>query len=448
VASLAWFVAGEPARAHNTIVSSDPADGAVLDASPPAWTVTFDKDVPIDSASGVLQGPDGTRTPLRSPRHGATARDVVFDLPPSLSGAYTARWRLVGTDGHVISGRTSFTVAPAPAAGVPATTTPAATAGTPDGSASTVAADPSAAASAEEPVDDLDDEPVDDNPVDDGAGGAPDAVRWLVRLLTLASLAFAFGLLATDFTVAHGAIRLVRRSAAGRAAIAAVALAPVLELATFVADATAGGALPLREALGTSAGTMLLVRIAAGLLAAACLAVATFSPTGTAGYGTALGAVLVVAITVSWVGHPRSEGTPWLGVPLDVAHTAAMGSWLGALAVTFAVVARHLSDDDLQRALRRFGSLASWSVGVLVATGTAQALRLHGGVPMGRHGAILLAKLAVVAGMLVLASLVRRSLRRGAASNRSTLHRLAFAEIGTGATVLALSAALVLTSPT
>jgi putative copper export protein len=116
--------------------------------------------------------------------------------------------------------------------------------------------------------------------------------------------------------------------------------------------------------------------------------------------------------------------------------------------VTFAVVARHLTDDDLQRALRRVGLLASWSVGVLVATGTAQSLRLHGGVPSGRHGAILLAKLAVVAGMLVLASLVRRSLRSGVASNRGALHRLAFAEIGTGATVLALSAALVLTSPT
>ncbi len=412
-------------------------DGAVLDASPPTWTVTFDKDVPIDSASGVLQGPDGTRTPLRSPRHGSTARDVVFDLPPSLSGAYTARWRLVGTDGHVISGRTSFTVAPAPAAGAPGpTTAPGGAAGTADGSASTVVADPGTAPSAIDPAD------------DDGAGGAPAAVRWLVRLLTLAALAFAFGLLATDFAVAHGAIGIVRRSAAGRAAIAAVALAPVMELATFLADATAGGGLPLREALGTSAGTMLMVRIAAGLVAAACLAVATFSPTGTAGYGTALVAVLVVATTVSWVGHPRSEGTPWLGVPLDVAHTAAMGAWLGALAVTFATVARRLSDDDLQRALRRVGVLASWSVGVLVATGTVQSLRLHGGVPTGRHGAILLAKIAVVAGMLVLASLVRRALRRGVASNRGALHRLALAEIGTGAVVLALSAALVLTSPT
>jgi len=410
----------------------------VLDASPQAWTVTFDKDVPIDSASGVLQGPDGSRTPLRTPRHGASARDVVFDLPPGLSGAYTARWRLVGTDGHVISGRVSFTVAaPAPTA---ETTVPDATTGTTVAVASTVPADTSVAPSSGTPP--------DDGGTDTDGGGTPAAARWIVRLLTLAALAFAFGVLATDFIVAHGAIRLVRRSTVGRAILAAVAIAPVLELVTFAVDATADGGLPLRDALDTVPGTMLLLRVAAGLVAAACLAFATFSPTGTAGYGTAAAAVLVMATTVSWVGHPRSEGSPWLGVPLDVAHSAAMGAWLGGLAVTFGAVARHLSDADLQRALRRFGAVASWSVAILVATGTAQALRLHGGVPSGRHGAILAVKVVVVAGMLLLAAVVRSHLQRGTGADRGSLVRLALAEIGTGAVVLAASAALVLTSPT
>ncbi len=398
--------------------------------------------MPIDSASGVLQGPDGERTPLRSPRHGASARDVVFDLPPGLSGAYTARWRLVGTDGHVISGRVSFTVAaPAPAAEstVPVTSADGAT-GTPDAGGSTVPAEPDTAPSG--------DAPTTDEPFDDDGGGTPASVRWLVRLLTLAALAFAFGVLTTDFAVAHGAIRLVRRSTTGRVILAAVAVAPLLELATFAIDATAGGGLPLADALATVPGTMLLLRLAAGLLAAACLAFTTFSPTGTAGYGTAATAVLVMATTVSWVGHPRSEGTPWLGVPLDVAHSAAMGAWLGGLAVTFGAVARHLSDADLQRALRRFGSVASWSVAILVVTGALQALRLHGGVPSGRHGAILAVKLVCVAGMMVLASLVRRRLQRGVATDRGALVRLVLAEIGTGAVVLGASAALVLTSPT
>lgn len=437
VFALAWLTGSGTVSAHNTLVSSDPADGAVLDAPPPVWTITFDKDVPIDSASGVLQGPDGTRTPLRSPRHGTSARNVVFDLPPELSGTYTARWRLIGTDGHVISGRVSFTVTmSAPAVGsVPPTTELGAAASDAESTTSTV---PVAATSEAAPLDD----DGDDN------GGAPAAVRWLVRLLTLAALAFAFGVLATDFIVAHGAIRIIRRSTVGRAILAAVAIAPVLELATFAIDATAGGGLPLLDALRTVPGTMLMLRVAVGLVATACLALATFSPTGTAGYGTAATAVLIMAATVAWVGHPRSEGSPWLGVPLDVAHSAAMGAWLGALAVTFGAVARHLSDVDLQRALRRFGSLATWSVAVLVATGTAQALRLHGGIPSGRHGAILAAKLVLVVGMMVLAALVRGGLQRGVAANRGALHRLALTEIGSGAAILGLSAALVLTSPT
>lgn len=442
LAAAAWLATGGAASAHNSIVASDPVDGAVLDAAPSTWTVTFDKDVPLDSASGVLQGPDGARTPLRSPRHGSTTRDVVFDLPPAMSGAYTARWRLVGTDGHVISGRVSFTVDAAPVAGTaPTTTAPTVAGNPPEGSASmipsdSVAAPNAATAPAVEPSD------------DDGTGGVPSPIRWIVRLLTLAALAFAFGLVATDFAIAHGAIRIVRRSRWGPSAIASLAIAPVLELATFAADATLGGGMTLGGAIGTVPGTMLLLRIAAGATAAACLAFATFSPTGTAGYSTSLAALLVVAVTVSWVGHPRSEGSPWLGVPLDVAHTVAMGAWLGGLAVVFGAVAWHLSDPDLQRALRRFGSVATWSVAVLVATGAAQALRLHGGFPVGRHGAILLAKLVVVTGMLVLAWRVRRGLQRGVAADRGGLAKLAFAEIGTGVAVLGLSAALVLTSPT
>ena len=50
--------------------------------------------------------------------------------------------------------------------------------------------------------------------------------------------------------------------------------------------------------------------------------------------------------------------------------------------------------------------------------------------------------------MMVLAALVRGGLQRGVAANRGALHRLALTEIGSGAAILGLSAALVLTSPT
>ena len=41
----------QPASAHNALATSVPAAGAVLTEVPASWTLTFTKDVPLDSAS-------------------------------------------------------------------------------------------------------------------------------------------------------------------------------------------------------------------------------------------------------------------------------------------------------------------------------------------------------------------------------------------------------------
>lgn len=96
--------------AHNTQETSSPASGEVLALAPTEWIVGFTKSVPLASASGEIVGSDGVRVALAPPRHGATDNIIVFDMPPNLVGAVTARWRLVGVDGHVISGRIPFSV--------------------------------------------------------------------------------------------------------------------------------------------------------------------------------------------------------------------------------------------------------------------------------------------------------------------------------------------------
>ena len=96
--------------AHNTQETSSPASGEVLALAPTEWIVGFTKTVPLDTASGEIVGSDGVRVALAPPRHGATDNIIVFDMPPNLVGAVTARWRLVGIDGHVISGRIPFSV--------------------------------------------------------------------------------------------------------------------------------------------------------------------------------------------------------------------------------------------------------------------------------------------------------------------------------------------------
>lgn len=59
--------------------------------------------------------------------HGATDREVVVGIASELTGEVTYRWRLVGSDGHVVSGRVQLTlVAAAPGEGEAPTVTPAA----------------------------------------------------------------------------------------------------------------------------------------------------------------------------------------------------------------------------------------------------------------------------------------------------------------------------------
>lgn len=110
------------ARAHNSLDASEPADGSVLAGAPASFVLTFAKDVPLDSASAEVIAADGVRTALPAPVHGESARQVVFSFPPGLVGDVTARWRLVGTDGHVVSARVRFTVSPQGQGAGPAST--------------------------------------------------------------------------------------------------------------------------------------------------------------------------------------------------------------------------------------------------------------------------------------------------------------------------------------
>lgn len=109
ILSFAGFGA-HPVSAHNSFVESSPANGEIVSGAAGSWSLTFTGDVPLDSASAEVVAENGIRTALAAPLHGATKKQIVFALPANLAGAVTARWRLVGTDGHVITARVSFTL--------------------------------------------------------------------------------------------------------------------------------------------------------------------------------------------------------------------------------------------------------------------------------------------------------------------------------------------------
>lgn len=97
-----------PAAAHTDLVSAEPASEAVLSAPPATVTLTFSDDInPQFVAMTVsVDGADPTRITTR------TQRSVVTgELPDDRSpGRWTVAYRVVSSDGHPVTGQTSFTV--------------------------------------------------------------------------------------------------------------------------------------------------------------------------------------------------------------------------------------------------------------------------------------------------------------------------------------------------
>ncbi len=127
------------------------------------------------------------------------------------------------------------------------------------------------------------------------------------------------------------------------------------------------------------------------------------------------GALLTAALllTVSAVGHARASGWPW--VALDALHLAAMGVWVGAVALLAWRPLARWDGAQVPAAVILTSRLALISVGVLVLTGTLAALH-HlpgwGALWGSSYGVTLLVKLGIFALALVLAALNRQVLMR------------------------------------
>lgn len=423
--------------AHNTQETSSPASGEVLALAPTEWIVGFTKSVPLASASGEIVGSDGVRVALAPPRHGATDNIIVFDMPPNLVGAVTARWRLVGVDGHVISGRIPFSVELA--AVVPeATVTP-----------ETVVAPEAVVTPVVAAVEEI---------------GAPIAepIRFSLRLVNYVSLMALAGVLMAEWLLAQGTLSLSLARRFALVGALGVAIAPLFQLLIFIDDIQIAGTSWLSgfgDALSMTAGGMLFAKTVLGMLLLALV-----QKTADIGALNSLRSRLIAAtgvmylIALAYVGHSRSQAAPWLGVPVDVVHTAAAATWLGGLAALVFVVIPKVDTERGVAAFDRFGRVAERAVAVLVVTGIIQMLRLHGNplsMLTNRHGLLLIGKISLVALMLRLAARNRRELgaqRRRESTQPKTLRRLlvraSLIETAIGAVVLVITSVLVATTPT
>lgn len=98
-----------PAQAHDTLLSTDPEDGATLETSPEDITFTFSADILEVSPLVRITDEDGTELAEIVPTiDGPTATATLPEPLPA--GTHSIQWRVVSSDGHPIEGTLTLTV--------------------------------------------------------------------------------------------------------------------------------------------------------------------------------------------------------------------------------------------------------------------------------------------------------------------------------------------------
>ena len=434
---VAVFVLGvaAPAGAHNSLAGSNPPDGAVLQSVPSEMTFQFGKAVPLETLSAEAIDASGVRSQLSSFVYGPAGDTEVVVALPALAGAVSVRWRLVGPDGHPITGRVAFSVA------VAASSTTAIASGIssdPPENSSVLAADPAR-------FSDL--------------WSMPSGARWAFRWLSYVAMIGLGGLFGAAMWLLPGSWLHppVRRWAAY--AILATTVLAVVQL--FVIAGDVGGTAPwasfgsLRTVMTTDAGVSFVVR----LMACVLMALLLFRPKRDRYVPWAAVSVLFVVLLGTWAygGHSRSMRWPLVGVPIDVAHHAAAAVWLGGLVTVSRLGLSTNRVEEMVACVQRFARLAMVSVSVLVVTGVVQAVRLTGSPQRlwsADHGRYLLFKLVLLGVLLRVADINRgRVARRFSSPARVTpsgvraLRRAMGTEFVVGLAVIGVTAAMVVSPP-
>jgi copper transport protein len=427
------------ALAHNEYVESTPADGDVLATTPTTWDITFTKEVPLETASGEVVNSNGVRSSLPTPIHGSSTNVIRFTMPSGLTGSVTARWKLVSEDGHVVQGRVNFAI----------TTTTI----TSDSITSNTQSGTSPIASIDDVSNDAKVTSVITNP-------APEPLRWAVRSMGFAAIMMMGGLIFVERALSVSVLGSARGQLFARVGSISLAVVPFLQNLFLVGDIqnkNVFSSLPhFFSSFDLTYGAMLITQTLIGLT----VTYLVFSSATQLinrihqQFLTALFAMYVVGLAFS--GHSRTMAWPVLGVPADVAHTAAAAVWLGGLAVLAFLVIPNVSVTQAVSTYRQFGLFARYAVIVIVVTGVIQTLRLHGDIVslfIESHGRLLLAKIAVVAVMLKIADINRKRLLRRLDPDApitekriNLLWRASVTEIATGGIVIAITAALVTSS--
>jgi copper transport protein len=120
--TAAGAIAAPAASAHAVLVASTPVDGSRVNAEPAQVRLTFDEPVGLIAADEQVISATGVRADTGQVRLAEGGTTIVLPLRPHLPrGTYSATWRVVSADTHVVSGSITFGLGVRPGAGVAAT---------------------------------------------------------------------------------------------------------------------------------------------------------------------------------------------------------------------------------------------------------------------------------------------------------------------------------------
>jgi methionine-rich copper-binding protein CopC len=109
-AALLCLAGVGPAAAHDVLIATEPADGAVVAAAPTQVKLTFAQQALSIGTRMRVTGPGGAVVSSRPVQ--VVGSYVTQPLDPGLSpGGYTVVWRVTSADGHPVSGTFGFTLA-------------------------------------------------------------------------------------------------------------------------------------------------------------------------------------------------------------------------------------------------------------------------------------------------------------------------------------------------
>jgi putative copper export protein/methionine-rich copper-binding protein CopC len=324
IVSMAW--AAPPAQAHALLTASTPADGASVGEPPQEIRLTFSE--ALDPALSEVRVLDtsgkevnrGKAEPV--PGHPAQVR---VPLRPLDQGTYTASWRVTSpADGHTTVGSVAFGV------GVPA-----------------------------EAV---------------GIAQAAAEVRWPTP--TAASVAgrwlFYVGVVLMLGAAVVGMVVVSTPAAISRWALGFAWMASAAGVLLTMMDQRASIQTSLGDFLSSSTGQRLTTQAVAVGLAGAAVLWACRRP-GRWSLAVVGGGASAAMLARALAGHANASSPRWFTVGVQWVHLISVGAWVGGL-FWLLVAMRRRDPGQGPGLVRRFSSVAGWTLAVVAISGVLRAL--------------------------------------------------------------------------